>query len=99
MQSNFTAQAFNAVKYWPNILHSQQFTMRKISVATLQGLNLREKEQEAGRLVLRLWFQRWWDGVDLKSFSESGSEGATVILLFPFMHLEGAEPSVQQALR
>lgn len=97
MQSNFTAKAFNAVMYRPYILHSQQFAMRKISVATLRGLSLRDKEQEARRL--RLWFQGGGMRVGLKPFSERGSEGATVILLFLFMHLEGAEPSVQQALR
>ena len=72
MQSNFTAKAFNAVTYWPYILHSRQFAMRKISVATLRGLNLREKEQEARRLVLRLWLQRWWDEGGFKAIFRKG---------------------------
>jgi len=99
MQSNFTAQAFNAVKYWPYILHSQQFTMRKISVATLQGFNLREKEQEAERLVLRLRLQRWWDGGGFKGIFRKGIRRSHGHPPVPFYTPGGAEPSVQQALR
>lgn len=74
MQSNFTAKAFNAVMYRPYILHSQQFAMRKISVATLRGLSLREKEQEARRL--RLWLQGWWDEGGFKAIFRKGIRGS-----------------------
>ena len=98
MQSNFIVQAFNAVKCWPYILHSQQFAMRKISVATLWGLNLREKEQEAGRLVLRLWLQRWWDGGGFKGIFRNGIRRSHCHPPVPYTP-GGTEPSVQQALR
>lgn len=81
-QSNFMARTFNAMTYWLNALHLQLFTMRKVTAATAQRLNLREKNWFTGRLVLRLWPEVGWGWIP-RHFQKRSQEEPLCIFLLP----------------
>lgn len=65
--------------------------MRKTTVPRVEW-----EETEAGRIVLRLWLERWWDGDGFKGIFRKGIRRSRCVhLLFPLMLPEGVEPKAQ----